>query len=57
MIAAVVVVADEICDACRDIKELLPETRVLMLTASTEEDTVIEAVATGATATCRGLGA
>ena len=25
-------------DACREIMELLPETRVLMLTASTEED-------------------
>jgi DNA-binding NarL/FixJ family response regulator len=36
-------------DACRDIKELLPETQVLMLTASTEEDAVIEAVAAGAT--------
>ncbi len=36
-------------DACRDIMELLPETRVLMLTASTEENAVIEAVAAGAT--------
>ncbi len=36
-------------DACREIMELLPETRVLMLTASTEEDAMIEAVAAGAT--------
>ena len=36
-------------DACREIMELLPETKVLMLTASTEEDAVIEAVAAGAT--------
>ena len=34
-------------DACRE--ELLPETRVLMLTASTEENAVIDAIAAGAT--------
>ena len=36
-------------DACREILDLLPDTRVLMLTASTEDDAVIEAVAAGAT--------
>ena len=36
-------------DACREIMELLPDTRVLMLTVSTEEDAVVEAVAAGAT--------
>ena len=36
-------------DACREIMELLPDTRVVMLTASTEEDAIIEAVAAGAT--------
>ncbi len=36
-------------DSCREITEMLPDTRVLMLTASAEEDAVIEAVAAGAT--------
>ena len=36
-------------EACRDILDLLPDTKVLMLTASTEEDAVIEAIAAGAT--------
>ena len=36
-------------DAGREIMELLPGTRVLMLTASSEMDAVIEAVAAGAT--------
>ena len=35
-------------DACREIIELLPDTKVLMLTASTEEDAVVDAVAAGA---------
>ena len=35
-------------DACREIMDLLPDTRVLILTASTEEDAIIEAVAAGA---------
>ena len=36
-------------DACREITEALPDTRVLVLTAATEEDAVLEAVAAGAT--------
>ena len=36
-------------EACREIMEFLPDTRVIMLTASTEEDAVLEAVAAGAT--------
>ena len=36
-------------DACREIMEVLPDTKVMMLTAATEEDAVIEAVAAGAT--------
>lgn len=35
-------------EACREIMESLPETRVMMLTASTEANAVIEAVAAGA---------
>ena len=36
-------------EACREIMEAAPGVRVVMLTASTEEDAVIEAVAAGAT--------
>ena len=36
-------------EACREIMESAPDTRVVMLTASTEADAVIEAVAAGAT--------
>ena len=36
-------------DACRDITEMQPETRVLMLTASNSSDALVEAVAAGAT--------
>ena len=36
-------------DACREITEMLPGTRVLILTAAAEEDAVMEAVAAGAT--------
>ena len=32
-------------EACREIMESAPKTRVLMLTASTEEDAIVEAVA------------
>ena len=35
-------------DACREIAETLPDARVLMLTAASEEDAVTEAVAAGA---------
>ena len=35
-------------DACREIMDLLPDTKVMMLTASTVEDAVIEAIAAGA---------
>ena len=36
-------------DACRDVMEAVPGTRVLMLTASTNDHTVIDAIAAGAT--------
>ena len=36
-------------EACREIMESAPDTRVIMLTASTEEAAVVEAVAAGAT--------
>ena len=36
-------------EACREIMEFAPDTRVIMLTASTEEDAVVEAIAAGAT--------
>ena len=39
--------------ACREIMEALPNTKVLILTASTNEDAAIEAIAAGAPATCR----
>ena len=35
-------------DACREVMEMLPDTQVVMLTASAEEDAVVEAVAAGA---------
>ena len=35
-------------DACRDITESLPDTRVLILTAASEEDAVMEALTAGA---------
>ena len=35
-------------EACREIMESLPDTKVIMLTASTEANAVIEAVAAGA---------
>ena len=36
-------------DACREITEILPDTRLLILTAASEEDAMVEAVAAGAT--------
>ena len=42
-------------DACREIKETVPETRVLMLTAATEEESVLNAISAGATGYLRKL--
>ena len=36
-------------EACRQITELLPDTKVLMLTASNEQDAIVRAIAAGAT--------
>ena len=36
-------------EACREITDMLPDTKVLILTASSEEDAVVESVAAGAT--------
>ena len=36
-------------DACREITDTVPETRVLVLTASTNDTTVVDAIAAGAT--------
>ena len=36
-------------EACREITDLLPDTSVLILTASTQEDAVVQAIAAGAT--------
>ncbi len=36
-------------DSCREIIELLPDTRVLMLTASNEQDAIVRSIAAGAT--------
>ena len=36
-------------DACREITELLPDTKVMMLTASNEQDAIVRSIAAGAT--------
>ena len=36
-------------EACRGITELLPDTKVLMLTASNEQDAIVKSIAAGAT--------
>ena len=42
-------------DACREINETVPDTRVLMLTAATEEESVLNAISAGATGYLRKL--
>lgn len=42
-------------EVCREIKQSLPDIRVLMLTAATEEEKVLEAISAGATGYLRKL--
>ncbi len=42
-------------DACREIKQAVPNSRVLMLTAATEEESVIDAISAGATGYLRKM--
>ena len=42
-------------DACREIMEMVPEARVLMLTASNEDEAVIDAISAGATGYLRKI--
>ena len=42
-------------DACREIMEVVPEARVLILTASNEDEAVIDAISAGATGYLRKL--
>ena len=42
-------------DACREIMEVAPDSRVLMLTASNEDEAVIDAISAGATGYLRKL--
>ena len=49
IIMDVIMLVKDGIDACREIRDALPGTHVLILTASTEEDTVVQAVAAGAT--------
>ena len=36
-------------EACREVMDMLPDTRVLMLTASNEEESLVQSIAAGAT--------